>query len=400
MWYKYARKQNLEAKNIKQGIIWSGYFKELLDRYIDNRLINKLGFNKDNNIWAIIVNDNDTYDLLNMYIHGIVPDKGTERGCFNSFTKATSSDLKNLKKLGEIIGCPQLFTMNGLTIIKKDELDAALLAHEATHANRYRRSYKTDYTTNKEEIEATINEGIVERFLSEEGLPLSPHREMENMRSYLILNSGSLIDNLSLRNMFIRYVIMYSNDLKLDSQYLNRLAMRINIFFKSLYNINERVSIDDFLSRIILSLMHGNIDPDELLRNYENALHDILFNELHDKSMDIKSLNLMEYKSQELIRMFEDLINDTYDALEHKDYELAKRLLNTIDNLLVKATRSFKKRGNTSYLDSLDERLTELDKRLYKEDSEVFINKEEQYPEHPYKKYNDLPVPEENLEIS
>jgi len=379
MWYRYAQDQ------IWEGIVWSGPFNILLEQCIDPRLLKKLGLSV-NNIWSVIVSDDDTYDIINSSINFNQPnDHLIEKGCFNSFKNISDEDKENLSAIGDFINCPDLISQNGIIIIKQDELDAALLAHEATHASRYRSISNNDYITNKEEIEAEISASIVERFLIEEGEFISKRRAEENINTFIQLKNNLPISYLALRNMFIKYIIKYSNSLILEKQYLNKLAMQINIFFKTLYRRGKPASANTLLSNIILSIMYGDTDPDDLLQNYENVMHDILFNELHDKGMEIKQLDLEKYELNEVFRMFEELIDDAYDAIEYKDYGLAQRLLDTIDSLFLQTSKRLKA-YIPEYVSKLDERMEELDKQVPYGD----IDENIEYPEHPTIKFKEM----------
>lgn len=384
MWYKYAQNE------IWSGIEWSGPLGELTKKYLDEPLIKALGFDKHPNVWALVVDDNETYSAIVQSIFSSIGNRHsdmTERGCFLDLNYANEEEKNNLKGVGDILGVPDLDSYYGISILKKDSIDAALVAHEASHANRYQRAKGTDYTTNKEEIEAEIYEGIVERVFEEDGLPLSTHREDENAAIFSKLLIGQPVSDLSLRNMLIRYVVMYSNNINFDKKYINRLAMQINVFLGSLHGKDKSYrSASNILSKIVIGLMRGEIDPDEMLQDFENVMHSQFFSVLEKDVIKIKEMVFLdEAVSDEIKNMFQDLIQDAHDALEYEDYEMAQRLLNAIDDLY---TQILKRKKQEYVPTDINETIDQLDERLMQQNPQPLspVN----YPEHPLIRYKDL----------
>lgn len=379
MWYKHAQQE------IWGGIKWSGPFGSLLKEYVPESIIRNLRLDKEPLVWSVVVSDEELFDVISNSIHFSNRSHIDTDGIFFDFTQFDDDEISNLSAIGDLVNCEDLGNYHGMVLIKENRLDSATLVHEATHANRYRRSIDMNYASSKEEIEASINEGLVERYFEEEGLPLSEVRENEIVSAYGSLSSGGSISDVLLRNMLIRYIVKYSNEISFDAKYLNRLAMRIRIFFNSMRTF-------DRFPDILLSLMEGDLDPDEMLSNYENVLHDKLFSGLTDRSFSIKRLRLDMYGELEIQEIFNDLIGDGYDGLEHGDYELVYRILNMLDDLLINL-KSYDLSDFEGSIDELDTGLSGF----------VPSGEEVEYPENPSERYkdfqnsNDFPKKELNL---
>lgn len=385
MWYRYAQ------DNIWDGIIWSGPLGDLLQKHIDSRLIKKLRLDSNPNVWAIIVDDDETYEIINQ---SILEDSDVkrERGSFTGFGHFSQNRKNNLSAVGELIGCGNLSEQHGIVIIKKQEFDSAILIHEATHASRHSRTNPfSSYAISKEEVEANINEGLAERIAYENGQTLSKYREDDNAITYVKFITGQLNDAASLRRMFIRYLTLYSNNITLDPKDLNRLAMKIKIFLSSLSLNYSGHSPNSQLSKVIFAMMHGSLDPDTLLNNYENIIHHRFFQILEDDKIKIEKLNFIsEGRKTEVFEMFRDLIDDASDALYHQDYELAQKILTAIDalysNLITNADKLLE--NERPYLfNSMDKMNTELENTVGFQTPSTNIK----YPQNPAEQYANLP---------